>query len=238
MPKTTKSTAEAAAKKRAAAAAAASKKKKKVATDLDELLHGMDKEDEELNRSSRSRKKDAPPADLSEDELEDDSDDYEEKEFDKAFEDIMAANIDKKTKHSYKLNLVRFVKYLYSKRDSKKEEYKILNEKLLKELNGLTRDKAYDRASSKIIMNHLDEACQNYHPIDLEKLEVSVFGNHLIAMKNDSGSKKSQRKKKEGEKDSKKEGKYLMCYGGHRSAITYLFSECKVIQTKSFLADM
>ena len=61
------------------------------------------------------RSKGVPKKDLPDDEEDAKEEETNEKEYEKAVDAILNANIEDGTKHGYRLNLVRLVKFLYSK---------------------------------------------------------------------------------------------------------------------------
>ena len=102
---------------------AAKLKKGLGAKSIDDLMDLMDKQDakQDADDSSprRGRSKGLPEEDLSDDEEDTKEEEANEEEYAKAVEAIINANIEEDTKHGYRLNLVRLVKFLYSKQPKK-----------------------------------------------------------------------------------------------------------------------
>lgn len=158
--------------------------------DLDELLGQMDEQDAE----------DEPP-DNEEDRSEDEFDwgDEDEIDFLEEAKKIMKANIDESTKHGYRLSLVRLVDFLYcclqkqrrSKKKKKKKKAKESEEKKFDKLLHPLLVKALDEAVEKdlgdkewreLIYSHVGKASAEYHPIDLNQLDVHIFITHLCGL--------------------------------------------------------
>jgi integrase len=69
-------------------------------------------------------------------------------------------------------------------------------------------------------MEHLKRAGPGYHPVDLEELTPETFLSYLISL---TDSKNSE---------------FMKSYGGLRSALTQLFTQCEVAPSKAFLQKM
>jgi hypothetical protein len=166
-------------KQQAAKNAAAKMKKSFGVKDIDDLMEQMDKEDAKQDADDSSvhgggRKK-IPKEDLSDDEEDTEEEDAIEEEYEKAVDAIMNANIEDSTKHGYRLNLVRLVKFLYSKKSkasSKKNKTNIasfselLHDDLLSDMNAVVAKKGSEKEMKDVIQKHLLKANAEYHPID------------------------------------------------------------------------
>jgi hypothetical protein len=239
-------------KQQAAKNAAAKMKKSFGVKDIDDLMEQMDKEDAKQDADDSSvhgggRKK-IPKEDLSDDEEDTEEEDAIEEEYEKAVDAIMNANIEDSTKHGYRLNLVRLVKFLYSKKSkasSKKNKTNIasfselLHDDLLSDMNAVVAKKGSEKEMKDVIQKHLLKANAEYHPIDLPKLDVPTFIGHLLALtnKNSDGDSVKQEEGPDGKKEKEKQA-FLKSYGGHRSALTFLFNECEITPSAQFQAKM
>lgn len=158
----------------------------------------------------------------------------------------MEANIDDGTRHSYRLNQRRLIIYLHNKSKMKKGggPFRILHNDLERELTEVEKKQSNEKAKtgdkkgkgggkkakacgkkvqdllSEVAMRHLGKANAQYHPIKLEELSVSVFVMYLMSL--------SDVKNKE----------FMKSYGGHRSALTQLFTQCEVTPTADHLQQM
>jgi hypothetical protein len=194
-------------KQQAAKNAAAKLKKCLGVKDCDDLMDRMDKQDAEDSSPRRGRSKGLPKEDLSDDEEDAKEEEANEEEYQKAKEEeaneeeyvkaveaIMNANIEDGTKHGYRLNLVRLVKFLYSKQSktskvsSSKKKPKIaslsglLHENLVSDMDAVVAKKGSEKELSDAIHKHLLKANAEYHPIDLPQLDVPTFIGHLLAL--------------------------------------------------------
>lgn len=80
---------------------------------------------------------------------------------------------------------------------------------------------------NKTIYNDLLLESSKYHPIDLEKLDVNTVVRHLLYLTKNEATSFTKKK-------VKKKSHFLKSYGGHRSALTFLFTECKVVPKEGF----
>jgi hypothetical protein len=156
----------------------------------------MDQQDADDSSPRCGRSKGVPKEDLSDDEEEEETEEEEanEEHDEKAVEAIMNTNIEDGTKHGYRLNLVRLVKFLYSKQpktskaSSSKKKTNIaslsglLHENLVSDMDAVVAKKGSEREMSDAIHKHLLKANAEYHPIDLPQHDVPTFIGHLLAL--------------------------------------------------------
>jgi len=214
--------------------------------DIEELLDKMTKQDEAEEMSGS--KKRVPKEDLSDDEMADGKEDEDDEAEARAVEAIMKANIDDGTKHGYRLHLVRLVRFLYSQQQQKKGKKKakgkkssndsssgILHPELVLALDSAVAEKSTDKQLRETIYQHVLKASPDYHPIDLAKLEVPTFIAYLLNL---TKSDRSAAPAAPASSDKKEEQEFMKSYGGHRSALTYLFTECDITPSKQFQQRM
>jgi hypothetical protein len=113
--------------------------------------------------------------------------------------------------------------FLYTKR-SKKEQYQVLNKDLVADLRkvkgGSSKHSSLYTRRRAVAMTHILRAGPEHHPIDLLQLEPQVFLSFLLSITN------------------AKNKEYNKSYGGHRSALTHLFTMCEVSPPASFQAKL
>ena len=72
----------------------------------------------------------------------------------------------------------------------------------------------------QVAKEHLDKAGPNYLPLDLNRLTPKTFLNYLLSL------------------SDVKNNEYMKSYGGHRSSLTQLYTQCEIAPTKIFLQKM
>ena len=161
---------------------------------------------------------------LEDEEVDNDVDD----DWDEHVKAVANASISNSQHHQYCCSVHHFIEFLFieqtivkKKKKTKQNDvhkYEILHDDLLHELLqcGTGNSSKAQAQHSKIIMEHLQKAGPDYHPIDLSNLEVIVFFEHLLKM------------------TDTKEGDYYQSYGGHCSGLTWLFTACKVTPSKEY----
>jgi len=196
-------------------------------------------------RNNNPKKTTVPEEDLSDDEKvtkkkdssNDGNDDNDDKEDDDKEGDmfaevkrILAGHINPDVRAGYHRSLIRFIKFLYAKKNSKFTLFHVLHDDLLNDMDQVnTAIKGYNSELSETIRHHLENATADYHPINLRELDPQVFSKFLSeTKKNAKGTYKSNKKVQQ------KAPGYLKSYGGIRSALSFLFTECEVMPTAKF----
>ena len=80
--------------------------------------------------------------------------------------------------------------------------------------------KLYLNKLREVAKEHLDKAGPNYLPLDLNRLTPKTFLDYLLSL------------------SDVKNNEYMKSYGGHRSALTQLYTQCEIAPTKIFLQKM
>lgn len=200
---------------------------------MEDLLEQMEQEDEdygdELTKPPEDKKLDPKLDekldDKAEEELDEELDDVD-KEYQAMVEDVMEDYIDKGTRYNYRLNQRRFVVYLYLKGSGASaratELRKLLHPNLVQVLDdvGARGHRGYLKDLREAAQKQLNLASKDYHPIDLQNLDPRVFLEYLLSL------------------TDVKNNEYFKSYGGHRSGLTQLFTQCEVSPTKPFLQKM
>ena len=188
--------------------------------DLGDLLVAMEREDEELEGPAPAT--DGNPSSEAgnrhNDVDEEDDDGEDEDDFESHAKKVMNDYIHADTRYAYRLNQRRFIKHLYilSQTDDKpgRDARALLHPNLLRSLDAL-RIKS-SMAVEAVAMEHLDQASAEYLPLKLDLLDPEIFVKYLLTI------------------SDTRNGEYLKSYGGHRSALMSLFTQCEVSATAEF----
>jgi len=105
---------------------------------------------------------------------------------------------------------------------SKDELYRVLHKDLVVDLRKAQGGsaKGLNARRRAVAMTHIMKAGPDYHPVDLPKLDPWIFLSFLLSITN------------------AKDKEYNKLYGGHRSALTHLFTICEVSPSESFRSKM
>ena len=171
-----------------------------------------------------------------EDKKDEESEDEEEVEakYQNLIKKVLDDCIGVSTCYDFRLNQRHILEFLYvkSKLVSKKkgnigvEARKLLHDDLVVALDAVEvpgskpGSKLYLIKFRQVAKEHLDKAGPNYLPLDLNRLTPKTFLNYLLSL---SDIKKSE---------------YMKSHGGHRSALTQLYTQCEIAPTKMFLQKM
>ena len=197
----------------------------------EELLLLMDKEDEYRPKSSGT-KSTTNKDDLSDDDMNIHEEDDNDADWQELVDLVANAEITEKVRKSYRMNCRRFALFLYEKRNKemkRKEQndlkkYNILHDKFINELNeAVIRNKSKtfrNREPSRISYMHIVNASIDYLPINLGQLEAKVFLEYLLSI------------------SDTKDNDFLRSYGSQRSALTFLFKECRITPTEEFRSTL
>ena len=124
--------------------AAAKLEKSLGASNCDDLMEAMDQQDAKEDAANSPQRCGRSKEEMSDDEEDTREEDANEEEYMKAVEAIINANIEDVTKHAYRLNLVRLVKFLYSKKikKTKIESFSVLlHENLILDMDSVVAQK-------------------------------------------------------------------------------------------------
>jgi hypothetical protein len=163
-----------------------------------------------------------------EDKKDEESEDEEEVEakYQNLIQKALGDSIGVSTRYGYRLNQRRVLEFLYAKSKKKGnigvESRKLLHDNLMVALDVIEAhgSKFYLIKLREVAQEHLDKAGPNYLPLDLNRLTPKTFLNYLLSL---SDIKKSE---------------YMKSHGGHRSALTQLYTQCEIAPTKMFLQKM
>lgn len=188
--------------------------------------------EKDANRSSKHR---SPPtlADLmakfeeedsaDEDGTIDNEEDDAVKEENERVKQVMNANTSDGTKDGYWYSQRRFAVFLYLKSKSQKFGKKfaeLLDPVLEDALNNVPRGKGSTARLKETALHHMKSASPSYQPIVLSKLKPEYFMLFLMSLTNTNAKT------------------YMKSYGGHRSALTFLFMRCKFTASAEFLEEL
>jgi hypothetical protein len=159
--------------------------------------------------------------DLSEDEEEDEATLLADLLDEKVVKAVMNANIVEETRKGYRRSLQRFIVYLFGKRNKKEnsEQFLVLHKDLLEDMKK-EKGKGSQARLRDIAEEHLLRASPEYHPIDLFRLDPHTFIGFLCSL------------------SDTKENEFKVSYGGHRSALTYLFTTTEITPPALFYQKM
>ncbi len=138
--------------------------------------------------------------------------------------EVMAANRDESTKNGYWMSQCRLVVFLYLKskqKGQKGEKYRRLLHIDL--INAFDRVKHGGKTHKQILdatLLEMKRASKSFQPIKLPELEAEVFLEFLLSLSETS------------------KNEYLKAYGGHRSALTFLFTQCEYSPSPEFLQKL
>jgi len=186
---------------------------------IDDLLEKFDQEDEAYDEEERQADAEA------EEDLTPESASIANEEEEKRVKEVMDACRNPRTKHSYWLHQRRFIAWLFLKakfNKTNKGKYRVILHPEVYQSLSLVSDSDDNNKKKKLLfqvsMEHAKRASEEYHPVMLERLPATVFLEFLLALNDD--------------------GEFFKSYGGLRSSLTFLFTQCRVTPSKEFIQDL